>query len=94
MPPMNTSAPMIRIELIDRSVRCFVMGLFGLLPVIGIPLAIASMRQHWRIRQIQDALPNPAHRYLYWGIVFSRVAVALMAIEITITAAIITMASR
>jgi hypothetical protein len=90
---MNT-APKIKIEMITLSVRCFFLGVLSLFPVFGIPMAVLALRHHGRVRQIRDGHWNPAHRYLYWGVVCARLAVVLLALEITAAAAVYTMESR
>ena len=58
---------MPKTEMIERSLRCFVLGLFGLLPVIGIPMAVMSLAEYRRVMRGQGDMWNPAHRYLFWG---------------------------
>jgi len=67
------SPPLNKIEMIERSMRCFVLGLIGLLPVIGIPMAVMSMFHYQRVKQGQGAMWNPAQRYLFWGGLCARV---------------------
>jgi hypothetical protein len=59
--------------MIERSLSCFAWGLLGLIPVLGIPMAIRSIQQHWHVSRDCKGLWNPAHRYLLWGIVCARV---------------------
>ena len=58
---------MTRIEIIERSMRCFRLGLIGLLPVIGIPMAATALAQGRRVKFDQGAMWNPAERYLIWA---------------------------
>jgi hypothetical protein len=88
------AAPKVKIEMIELSTRCFFLGLFGLFPVLGIPAAALALRHYQRVLQIRDGHWNPAHRYLYWGVVCARLAVVLLALEITAAAAVYTMESR
>ena len=95
----SVAAPLVRIEMIQRSLRCFFLGLFGLLigllvPVIGIPLTLIALRQSRRVRQIGNGHWNPADRYFYWGVVFIRLGLVLIAIELTAVAAILTIELR
>jgi hypothetical protein len=97
--------PMDRIEMIERSLRCFVYGLIGLLPFLGVPfdimavanypninlglgligllplfalpIAVLGVAQQWRVKLGAGDTWNPAHRYLFWGGVFSRMSLAL-----------------
>lgn len=64
---MNSPPPMTRIELIHGSVSCFVLGLFSLLPVIGLPFAMVALARGWSIRRRSRGLWNPAERYLKWS---------------------------
>ena len=64
---MNSSPSMPKTEMIERSLRCFVLGLFGLLPVMGIPMAVMSLAEYRRVMRGQGDMWNPAHRYLFWG---------------------------
>jgi hypothetical protein len=59
--------PSIRIEMIRRSMRCFVLGLFGLLPIIGLPFAVMVLVENWRLKSRFGAAWNPAGRYLRMG---------------------------
>jgi hypothetical protein len=61
---------MDRIAAIRASLRGFVCGLFGLLPVLGLVPAIISLRCWWRV-QIYYQDWNPARRYLNWGALLS-----------------------
>ena len=88
---MKPPPPLTKIEMIERSMKCFDLGLLGLIPVIGIPMAVMSMVQYRRVKLGQGAMWNPAQRYLFWGgqcafvglvpilivIVFAAVAVCL-----------------
>jgi hypothetical protein len=74
---MKPRPPLTKIEMIERSMRCFELGLFGLLPVIGIPLAVMSLFQSQRVKLGQGALWNPAQRYWFWGGVCARMGIAL-----------------
>jgi len=91
---MNSATPAVKIEMIERSVRCFVLGLLGLLPVIGVPLAMMAESQYTRVRQIRDGHWNPAHHYLYWGVVCARLGLVLLALELTAAAAVYTLETR
>ena len=54
---MNTEAE-AKIRMLKNSLRCFVCGLLGLLPVIGLPFAITALVSYWvlagagRVRQV------------------------------------------
>jgi hypothetical protein len=63
--PPNSDSPLgQRIAAVKSSLRCFVYSLVGLVPLIGIPFAVAAIV---RSRQVQEAVSldwNPADRYL------------------------------
>jgi hypothetical protein len=61
------SAPLSKIEMIEQSMRCLTLGLFGLLPIIGMPMAVMAMFRYRRVKRGQGAMWNPASRYLFWG---------------------------
>jgi hypothetical protein len=69
--------PITKIEMIERSLRCFVCGLLGLLPVIGIPIAVHALVQHMRVKRGQGAMWNPAYRYCFWGALCAEMGLAL-----------------
>ena len=88
---MNPLEPALRIEIIERSEKCFWLGLFSLIPVLGLPLAVMAMTHNRRIRRLDEGQWNPASRYRYWGAVFARLAIALLLIAVTAITAILTM---
>ena len=63
--PSNLDSPLQnRIAAVKSSLRCFVYSLIGLVPLIGIPFAVAAIV---RSRQVQKAVSsdwNPGDRYL------------------------------
>jgi hypothetical protein len=81
---MNAAAP-DKVEMIERSLRCFACGLIGLLPVIGIPFALIAIGNFFRVYWGQRSIWNPAERYARVGLVC---AVAGLMIE-TLLAAVI-----
>ena len=58
-----------RIRLINNSLRCFTYGLLGLLPVIGVPCAVAALWLSGRIRVEEKRHWNAARPYRIWGVV-------------------------
>jgi len=67
-----------KIEMIQRSQRCFVYGLLGLLPVIGIPMVIRASMEHYRVKKEWRDQWNPARRYLFWGMFCARIGWAML----------------
>ena len=70
---------MDRIEAIRRSLRCFTLGLLGLIPLIGIPVAFLARREFHAVRREFGRQWNPARKYLLWGAIFSYFTVGLVA---------------
>ena len=70
---------MDKIEVIERSLRCFTMGLIGLVPALGIPFAVIALSNYFRIKRIVGVQWNPAQKYLTWGL-----ATALCGLFLTI----------
>ncbi|MGA2180162.1 MAG: hypothetical protein ABSH15_11345 [Verrucomicrobiota bacterium] len=58
-----------KIQMLQSSVRCFVCGLLGLLPVIGLPFAIAALWISGRVRVKEKQMWNAAQSYRTWGVV-------------------------
>ncbi len=57
-------------RVIDSSLRCFVLGLLGLLPVIGFPMALFALMTFRRVCVENQGCWNPARGYLLWGFAF------------------------
>ena len=66
-PPASNLASMDKIEVIQRSLRCFTLGLIGILPVLGIPFAIVALSNYFQVKRLVGAQWNPAQTYLTWG---------------------------
>ncbi len=79
---MNGAKP-AKVVLIERSLNCFVCGLFGLLPVFGVPVAIRALNQAWLVNRDSSGMWNPARRYLVWGVVCALVGLLLLALLIS-----------
>jgi hypothetical protein len=63
---MNAAA---KIAMLKNSMRCFVLGLLGLLPVIGLPFAVAALWLAGRARVAEKQSWNAARPYRIWGAV-------------------------
>jgi len=59
-----------RIKLIRRSLRCFGLGIAGLIPVLGLPFAVAALVTFIKSARVETDW-NPARRYLSMGLFFS-----------------------
>jgi hypothetical protein len=65
---MNADASM-KIKMLKSSMQCFVFGLLGLLPLIGLPFALAALWIAGRVRNKEKQLWNVARPYRIWGVV-------------------------
>jgi hypothetical protein len=66
---MSNDSPGAKIRMLKGSLRCFVFGLLGLLPLIGLPFALAALWMGGRIRLQEKHLWNAARPYRIWGVV-------------------------
>ena len=63
--PANSDSPLgHRIAAVRSSLRCFVYSLVGLVPLIGIPFAVAAIVKSRQVREASIFDWNPADRYL------------------------------
>ena len=58
----------VKIQMLQGSLRCFLFGLLGLLPVIGLPFALAALWVSGRVRAKEKQFWNAARPYRLWGI--------------------------
>jgi hypothetical protein len=75
---MKAVAPLGKAEMIECSLRCFYWALFGMIPFLGIPMAVGSSIFYQRVVRGRGATWNPAHRYLFWGGVLARLSLLLL----------------
>lgn len=66
-----------RIHLAERSMRAYAMGLLGLIPVLGLPLAGLAAWIGLRVRQTTRDHWNPAARYANAAILLGSLSLAL-----------------
>jgi len=59
---------MDKIEVIQRSLRCFTLGLIGILPLLGVPFALFALDNFRQVRRGLGTQWNPARTYLRWGL--------------------------
>ena len=73
---MNTNA-VAKIQMLKSSMKCFVFGLLSLLPVIGLPFALAALWISGRVRMKEKQLWNAARPYRIWGVACAAVGAIL-----------------
>jgi hypothetical protein len=74
---MNSSPPTLKIEMIERSMRCLTFGLISLIPAIGVPFAFASLAQSSKVKRLAAGAWNPGAQYRFWGAVLARIGLTL-----------------
>jgi hypothetical protein len=78
---------MDRITIINKSLTAFICGLFGLLPVIGIPFGLAAIVFFVRTRLRKSTEWNPAEHYLNWAARLALIGAVLTLIVIALAMA-------
>jgi len=58
-----------KIQMMKSSIRCLIFGLLGLLPVIGLPFALAALWISGRVRAQEKQFWNAAKPYRVIGAV-------------------------
>jgi len=77
---MNDDIPSAKIQMLKSSLRCFAYGLLGLLPIIGLPFAIAALVVSARVRTEQKKIWNAARPYWIWGVVCAAIGTVLWSV--------------
>jgi hypothetical protein len=62
---------MDKVSVIERSLRAFVYSLIGLVPVLGLPLAVQAFTLSLRVQTETAGEWNPARFYVRWAIALS-----------------------
>jgi hypothetical protein len=80
---MNAAAD-AKSKMLEDSIRCFVCGMLGLLPVIGFPFAIAALVLSAKVRARQKKNWNAARLYQIWGVVCAATGTIFLGFILTI----------
>jgi hypothetical protein len=75
---MNIDAK-VKIKMLKSSMKCFVLGLLSLLPIIGLPFGLAALWISGRVRVKENQLWNAARPYRICGAVCAAVGTILWA---------------
>jgi hypothetical protein len=67
----NPSIPEFKIRMLNHSLQCFIFSLIGLIPVIGLPFALAALWIGGRVREQEKKLWNAAKPIRIWGVVIA-----------------------
>jgi hypothetical protein len=73
---MNSNASE-KIKMLKGSIRCFIFGVLGLLPVIGLPFGLAALWVSGRVRAKEKIFWNAAKPYRICGVVCAAVGTVL-----------------
>ena len=60
--------PAAKIKMMKASIRCLIFGLLGLLPIIGLPFALAALWVSGQVRAKEKLFWNAARTYRIWGV--------------------------
>ena len=60
--------PAAKIKMMQGSLRCLILGALGLLPIIGLPFALAALWVAGKVRVQEKRFWNPARNYRIWGV--------------------------
>jgi hypothetical protein len=61
--------PAAKIKMMKASIHCLIYGLLGLLPIIGLPFALAALWLSGRTRLKEKQFWNPAKSYRIGGVI-------------------------
>ena len=79
---MNTAAT--KLKMMKASVRCLTLGLLGLLPLIGVPFALAALWSSFSARRMESQLWNPAKPHQVIGLICASLGALIWGIVDTI----------
>ena len=83
---MNTEAN-AKIQMLTSSMRCFAFGMLGLIPLAGLPFALAALWISGRVRAKEKLCWNAARPYRIWGVICATVGTVLWTGVLTIIVA-------
>jgi hypothetical protein len=66
---MNEDISSAKIRMLKGSLKCFTYGLLSLLPLLGLPSAVAALWISGRVRVEEKRFWNAARPYRIWGVV-------------------------
>jgi hypothetical protein len=76
--------PDAKIQMLQSSMRCFVFGLLGLIPLIGLPFAIMALWISGRVRVKEKQMWNAARPYRIRGVFYAAVGTIFWGFILTI----------
>jgi len=88
---MNAAAA--KIKMLKASIRCMVDGLLGLIPIIGLPFALAALWISGRVRQQEKQFWNAAKPHRILGVICAAIGTILWTVILMIIVARVMMAA-
>jgi hypothetical protein len=76
--------PAQKLRMMKRSVRCLALGLLGLVPLVGVPFALAALWTSYGVRRQERLFWNPAKPHRVVGLISASVGALLWSIVDTI----------
>lgn len=86
---MSRVAPLARVEMLERSLRCFTLGLIGVVPILGLPAALFALFDLNAVVGRQQGQWNAAHRYVLWGGWLAGIGILLSLLALTLLALVL-----
>ncbi len=77
---MTNLDPMLKVRLAERSLRVYTMGLLGLVPLLGLPLAGLSLWIGRKTLKESNTRWNPAHKYALAGFILGGFSITIQAV--------------
>jgi hypothetical protein len=85
------SIPEMKIKVLKSSIRCLVLGLLGLIPVIGLPFALAALWVGGQVREQEKKFWNAAKPFRVWGVIIAAFGTVVSSIILIIAIAHVTL---
>ncbi len=78
------SIPATKLKMMKGSLRCLTLGLLGLLPLIGVPFALAALWASFSARKKEKLFWNPAKPHRILGLICAAFGALLWSVVDTI----------
>jgi len=80
---MNNAAAAAKIKMMKASNRCLALGLLGLLPLVGVPFALAGLWASFTARKQERYFWNPAKPHRILGLISAAVGLLVFGLADT-----------
>jgi len=74
---MNETPAQAKIVMLKSSLRAFTLGVMGLVPVIGMPMALMALVCFRRACLAQRGNWNPARPFLVFGLIYGTLGIII-----------------